>query len=411
MIKVFISYAWTDEAYKQKVLELATKLRKKGIDIILDIWDLHAGEDRFLFMEKSVAEADKVLILCNKVYKDKADNRNGGAGQEAMIIAPEVYEKNSPEKFIPVIMEHDSLGQKYIPQYLKNLIYIDYTDKNEKEQCDDLVYAIYGCTPYVKPEIGEVPNYIKEKVHIEDKKAMHTNFGKRLNTIIEMINASTYESEHINLEIIGDMMGLQSVNELNKYYYGQEEPTYEFIDKLCVTLGLNKNWMKFGKDMPYKNELAKYYNPEELLDEICTVNKIFFFTIREYYRRELGVIVKNDTYNYQCYPKAYTFHSDVGCGGASELCLLYSFLKCLNKMGKMPSEVYCVSKDEFYNLLEGAIYPGIICKPHRDNFTYMLDDFIDLYRDDKKKEDYLIWYGQTFIDSQNLIKSCLNNKV
>lgn len=34
-----------------------------------------------------------MLILCNKVYKDKADNRNGGAGQEAMIIAPEVYEK------------------------------------------------------------------------------------------------------------------------------------------------------------------------------------------------------------------------------------------------------------------------------------------------------------------------------
>lgn len=97
MIKVFISYAWTDEAYKQKVLELATKLRKNGIDIILDIWDLHAGEDRFLFMEKSVAEADKVLILCNKVYKDKADNRNGGAGQETMIIAPEVYEKFTRE--------------------------------------------------------------------------------------------------------------------------------------------------------------------------------------------------------------------------------------------------------------------------------------------------------------------------
>ena len=74
MIKVFISYAWTNDAYKHKVLELATKLRKNGIDIILDIWDLHPGEDRFLFMEKSVAEADKVLILCNKVYKDKADN-------------------------------------------------------------------------------------------------------------------------------------------------------------------------------------------------------------------------------------------------------------------------------------------------------------------------------------------------
>lgn len=51
MIKVFISYAWTNDAYKHKVLELATKLRKNGIDIILDIWDLHPGEDRFLFME------------------------------------------------------------------------------------------------------------------------------------------------------------------------------------------------------------------------------------------------------------------------------------------------------------------------------------------------------------------------
>ena len=68
-------------------------------------------------------------ILCNKVYKEKADNRCGGAGQETMIIAPEVYEKNAPEKFIPIIMERNLLGKEYIPQYLKSLIYIDYTDK------------------------------------------------------------------------------------------------------------------------------------------------------------------------------------------------------------------------------------------------------------------------------------------
>lgn len=37
------------------------------------------------------------------------------------------------------------------------------------------------------------------------------------------------------LKIIGDMMGLESVNELNRYYYGLEEPTYEFIEKYCVS--------------------------------------------------------------------------------------------------------------------------------------------------------------------------------
>ena len=39
-----------------------------GIDVILDKWDLRTGADRFIFMEKSVNESDKVLILCNKVY-------------------------------------------------------------------------------------------------------------------------------------------------------------------------------------------------------------------------------------------------------------------------------------------------------------------------------------------------------
>lgn len=46
---------------------------------------------------------------------------------------------------------------------------------------------------------------------MEDKEERNTNFAKRLNMIIEMINMSTYESEHINLEIIGDMMGLMKI--------------------------------------------------------------------------------------------------------------------------------------------------------------------------------------------------------
>lgn len=409
--KVFISYAWTDEEYQQKVIELATKLRNDGIDVILDKWDLNIGADRFLFMEKSIDEADKVLILCNKRYKDKADNRDGGAGQETMIIAPEVYARNSPEKFIPIIMERSKSGKEYIPQYLKSLIFVDYTGKNIEMQYKRLVRTIYGVVNDIKPKIGEVPKYIKEKVSNLDKKTLNTNFARRLDMIIEMINISTYESEHINLEIIGDMMGLESVNELNKYYYGQEEPPYDFIDKFCVIFGINKNWMKFEKGAPYKNDLPIYYNPQELLNEVSDINDISFFTIEKLYRRELGVIAKKGIYNFQCYPKAYTFHSDVGAAGASELCSLYDFLKSLNQIGKMPSGVYCVSEDEFYKLLKGDIYPGIIFKPDRNNFTYMLDDFIDLYGDNKKKDDYLRWYGQTFIDSQDKIRNRSNSRL
>lgn len=411
--RVFVSYAWTNNAYQKKVVDLATKLMNDGIDVILDKWDLHSGADRFSFMEKSVSESDKVLILCNKAYKEKADNRYGGAGQETMIIAPEVYEKTASEKFIPIIMERSLFGEEYIPQYLKSLIYIDYTDKDVESQYQNLLYAIYGVTKNIKPRIGDVPSYIKKRMSAEDlheNEQEKSNFSKRLGSIIEMINMSNFEKEHINLEMIGNMMGLESVNELNRYYYGAEEAPYEFIERLCKVLGINEIWMKFGKDTPYRNKLKTYYHAEEMLEEISSEKEIIFFTIKEIYWRELGVIVRKDKYIFQCYPRAFTFNADVGCGGAEELFSLYNFLKCLNQKRRMPSGVYCVSEDEFYKFLNGEIYPGLVRKPHRDYLAFMLDDFIDLYADDKEKDDYIRWYGKTFVDSQRLIKGRLVDK-
>lgn len=66
------------------------------------------------------------------------------------------------------------------------------------------------------------------------------------------------------------MMGVESVNELNRYYYGAEEPPYAFVEKLCKVLGINEKWMKFGKDTPYRNELRTYYHAEEMLEEISS---------------------------------------------------------------------------------------------------------------------------------------------
>lgn len=420
--KVFISYAWTSEEYQKKVIDLATKLRTDGIVVILDKWDLDVGADKFAFMEKSIAESDKVLILCNKEYKKRADSRWGGAGHETMIIAPEVYEKNAPEKFIPIIMESSCSGKKYVPQYLKSFIYIDFTGNDIEKQYKDLVYAIYGFKPDRKPKVGEIPDYIKERIIISDISVEKentdttntvtrgygkTNFYMRLSKIIEMINLSNHREDFINLEVIGDMMGLESVNELNKYYYGEEEPSYEFIKKLCRVLGINEEWMQFGKETPYKNDLQNYDDAEQMLEELSCEEEIIFFTVEDIYRRELGVIVKKDKYIFKCYPSAFVFHSDVGNGGEIKLCSLYKFLKKLNQMKKMPSGIYFVSKEEFYDLLSGKIYPGLIKKPYREYKLYMLDDFISLYTDEEEKDKYIEWYGETFVDSQKLIKERL----
>ena len=95
--KLFISYSWSSPEHEQKVLNLATELREAGIDVIFDKWDLKEGHDAFAFMEKMVNDLDikKVVIVCDRIYAEKADGRSGGVGTETQIISPEIYGKEN----------------------------------------------------------------------------------------------------------------------------------------------------------------------------------------------------------------------------------------------------------------------------------------------------------------------------
>jgi hypothetical protein len=84
--KVFVSYSWDSEQHRKWVIEFCSNLRKDGVDVILDHWHLQPGGDKTVFMEQSVAQSDRVLLVCTPNYANKADERSGGVGYEAMII-------------------------------------------------------------------------------------------------------------------------------------------------------------------------------------------------------------------------------------------------------------------------------------------------------------------------------------
>ena len=54
--KVFISYSHDSQSHKDWVRQLATDLRDKGIDAILDQWELKLGDDLAAFMEAEFLE-------------------------------------------------------------------------------------------------------------------------------------------------------------------------------------------------------------------------------------------------------------------------------------------------------------------------------------------------------------------
>lgn len=76
ILKVFISYSWSSDDI---TMPLAERLVSYGVDVVLDKWDLKEGQDKYAFMEQCVnnPEVDKVLIVCDQKYADKANNRKG----------------------------------------------------------------------------------------------------------------------------------------------------------------------------------------------------------------------------------------------------------------------------------------------------------------------------------------------
>ena len=115
--KIFISYSWSKDALAL-VLDLANRLVSHGVDVVLDKWDLKEGNDKYKFMERCVNDPSitKVLIICDKAYAQKANDRTGGVGDETVIISSEVYGNARQEKFIPIIAERDEEGKEYVVQ-------------------------------------------------------------------------------------------------------------------------------------------------------------------------------------------------------------------------------------------------------------------------------------------------------
>ena len=63
--RLFISYSHDDQAHKDWVLNLATRLVNNGVDVILDQWNMALGGDLPRFMETGLVDADRVLAICS----------------------------------------------------------------------------------------------------------------------------------------------------------------------------------------------------------------------------------------------------------------------------------------------------------------------------------------------------------
>ncbi|TDY12661.1 SEFIR domain-containing protein [Meridianimaribacter flavus] len=217
-----------------------------GIEVIIDKWDLKEGHDMFDFMESMVKspEINKVLVILDKTYSEKADSRSGGVGTETQIISPNVYKNASQEKFIPIVTERDEEGNAFIPTYFDGRIYIDLSSNEHfEENYEKLLRNIYQRPSFQKPKIGTPPKYLFEETpkSYKTSQILRTfdyqidKYPKRINSIIrDFLDVFYNNLKDFAIEFeVNDYMGIgkQICDNIHQYTDIRND-FLDFIDKL-----------------------------------------------------------------------------------------------------------------------------------------------------------------------------------
>jgi hypothetical protein len=293
---VFISYSWKPVANQKRVENIAKRLSSDGIHVMIDLWDLKVGHDKYHFMEKMVNDpkVNKVLLMCNKEYAEKANNREGGVGTESTIISPEIYGNVEQEKFIAVVMERDNTGKEYVPTFVSSRLYIDFSIRErEEEEYQTLVKNLYGKPSNIRPVLGSAPAYvttenaiflptthrieiIKEALELERKNAIlliKQFFEVFIEALLRFkIDDTTvdldkpFEIDEIFLEKVAELIPLRDdFNNFIKMYHSSSlmldaDALHEFFENL-INISMNGSTGIFNNSNlnAYANELMKFF--------------------------------------------------------------------------------------------------------------------------------------------------------
>jgi hypothetical protein len=120
---VFISYSHDSLEHARRVMGLAERLRKDGVDAQLDQYVAGTPERGWpRWMEDQLDSSEFVLVICTETYRQRflgreEPDKGKGADWEGSLITLELYHTRSDtNKFVPVLFNHQD--EPFIPRPL-----------------------------------------------------------------------------------------------------------------------------------------------------------------------------------------------------------------------------------------------------------------------------------------------------
>lgn len=264
--KVFISYSWD---CKDFAFNLANALRKTGIDVVIDQAYLIPGHNLYAFMEKSVLDPtiNKVLILSDSTYVEKANKKQGGVGVETQIISPYLYGQCEQTKFIPVILEWEEINgikKPCLPAFLASTYGIDLSSQDlEGQEFQDLVRTILSRPLRQLAPLGSPPAWLYSDTPVVSG-----------NSLTPQVNPGLAASSPVS-PFYGFLGDLSSVSkQAFAYFAASSERRIRFIP--------NKDWFYYtienrvGAQTQYALNLLSNEEYRELLEDLQEATKLDF---------------------------------------------------------------------------------------------------------------------------------------
>ncbi len=173
--KVFVSYSWDNKEHQQWVLDLTNRLRRKGINATMDLFETQQKTINLnKMMIDNIKQSDYVVIVLTEEYAKKADNSEGGVGFETLLTIPDI--KSNLSKLI-FIMRHNGDYTKVFPFHIRDIYAIDFSDDSQFESnLEELIYKIYNVPLYEVEPIGEIPNLKPKKNLIKNYETKDDKF-------------------------------------------------------------------------------------------------------------------------------------------------------------------------------------------------------------------------------------------
>jgi hypothetical protein len=147
--RVFVSHASEDK--QRFVISFAQRLRAKGIDAWVDMWEIRPGDSLVeKIFEEGIGRANAVIVVLSKCSVGKRWVRE----ELDSAVVTRIQKKS---RLIPVIIEECE-----IPVSLQHLAHVrvDFPEDIERA-VDQIARALFDAT--AKPELGKKPAYVRSR--------------------------------------------------------------------------------------------------------------------------------------------------------------------------------------------------------------------------------------------------------